>query len=69
MALGVIGAVIALYAYNPRGFIKGVVTVYQDGSYLGISRIVLLTCSAIRTWCLALMETCYCELSQSNQTS
>ena len=35
IAVGVIGAIIALYAYNPRGFVKGVITVYNDGYYVG----------------------------------
>ncbi|KAK8818358.1 Non-selective Cation Channel-2 (NSCC2) Family protein [Blastocystis sp. ATCC 50177/Nand II] len=31
ITLGVIGAVIAVYAYNPKGFVRGCITVYNAG--------------------------------------
>lgn len=35
IVLAILGAIIAIYAYNPRGFVKGVVSVYNGGAYGG----------------------------------
>ena len=35
IALGVIGAVLAIYLYNPKGFVRGCVTAYNSGYQAG----------------------------------
>lgn len=36
IVLGVLGAILAMYAYNPRGFTKKIAVVYNGGLYVGI---------------------------------